>query len=98
METRQRSLSVGSEACWNSRHLQKPTLQQTHWNAADQYLNSSDMLEGVQLRNPLPSEKVPMAQKRSSAECWKSALNRNDLISIIRESMEKNRLCFQLNG
>uniref|UniRef100_A0A6P4FNF1 Protein naked cuticle-like n=1 Tax=Drosophila rhopaloa TaxID=1041015 RepID=A0A6P4FNF1_DRORH len=37
-------------------------------------------------------------QQRKSAECWKSALNRNDLISIIRESMEKNRLCFQLNG
>lgn len=31
-------------------------------------------------------------------DCKKSALNRNDLMSIIRESMEKNRLCFQLNG
>lgn len=31
-------------------------------------------------------------------ECKKSGLNRNDLMSIIRESMEKNRLCFQING
>lgn len=31
-------------------------------------------------------------------ESKKNGLNRNDLMSIIRESMEKNRLCFQLNG
>ncbi|TMW51556.1 hypothetical protein DOY81_003343 [Sarcophaga bullata] len=66
--------------------------------------NGSDMADGVQLRNPLKNTKSMMASssssahKRNSAECWKTALNRNDLISIIRESMEKNRLCFQLNG
>ncbi|XP_037720674.1 protein naked cuticle isoform X1 [Drosophila subpulchrella] len=58
------------------------------------------MLDGVQLRQPRPQSLAhqPSQQQRKSAECWKSALNRNDLISIIRESMEKNRLCFQLNG
>jgi len=66
------------------------------------------MLDGVQLRQPRPHSLTPQQhqqqnqqqqqQQRKSAECWKSALNRNDLISIIRESMEKNRLCFQLNG
>lgn len=30
-------------------------------------------------------------------ECWKSSLRRHELIEIIRESMEKNRLCFQPN-
>ncbi|XP_046806867.1 protein naked cuticle isoform X2 [Lucilia cuprina] len=117
METRQRSLSVGNETCWKNRHLQKPpansTQQQLLWHAEQQLNNSAggvvagatDMVDGVQLRNPLKSTaggggKVSStsAQKRNSAECWKTALNRNDLISIIRESMEKNRLCFQLNG
>ncbi|EDX11026.1 protein naked cuticle isoform X1 [Drosophila simulans] len=64
------------------------------------------MLDGVQLRQPRPQSLTPQQhqqqnqqqQQRKSTECWKSALNRNDLISIIRESMEKNRLCFQLNG
>ncbi|KAH8364695.1 hypothetical protein KR084_010232, partial [Drosophila pseudotakahashii] len=58
------------------------------------------MLDGVQLRQPRPQSLAHQQnqQQRKSAECWKSALNRNDLISIIRESMEKNRLCFQLNG
>ncbi|KAH8370422.1 hypothetical protein KR093_003407, partial [Drosophila rubida] len=59
------------------------------------------LLDGVQLRQPRPQSLQAPAQaqqQRKSAECWKSALNRNDLISIIRESMEKNRLCFQLNG
>ncbi|KAH8296349.1 hypothetical protein KR054_004921, partial [Drosophila jambulina] len=64
------------------------------------------MLDGVQLRQPRPQslnhhhqqQQHQQQQQRKSAECWKSALNRNDLISIIRESMEKNRLCFQLNG
>ncbi|XP_017041484.2 LOW QUALITY PROTEIN: protein naked cuticle [Drosophila ficusphila] len=58
------------------------------------------MLDGVQLRQPRPQSLSQQnhQQQRKSAECWKSALNRNDLISIIRESMEKNRLCFQLNG
>ncbi|XP_017127040.2 LOW QUALITY PROTEIN: protein naked cuticle [Drosophila elegans] len=66
------------------------------------------MLDGVQLRQPRPQSLTThqqhqqhqqnQQQQRKSAECWKSALNRNDLISIIRESMEKNRLCFQLNG
>lgn len=30
-------------------------------------------------------------------EVWKNSLRRNELIEIIRESMEKNRLCFQAN-
>ena len=120
METRQRSLSVGNETCWKNRHLQTKHInnaqQQLLWQA-EQHLNNSvvasgggnsnggDMVDGVQLRNPLKNTKSMMASsasstahKRNSAECWKTALNRNDLISIIRESMEKNRLCFQLNG
>lgn len=95
-QTRQRSLSVGNEeACWNNRHLQKHQ-HQLHW-VADQQLNNTDVLDDVQLRNTFQSENTPISEKRNS-ECWKTALNRNDLISIIRESMEKNRLCFQLNG
>lgn len=35
--------------------------------------------------------------KERNAECLNN-LRRNDLIDIIRESMEKNRLCFQSNG
>ncbi|XP_075159984.1 NKD inhibitor of WNT signaling pathway naked cuticle [Haematobia irritans] len=93
-QTRQRSLSVGNETCWSNRHLQKPMQQQPC--VADQCMNNSDVLDGVQLRNQ--QKNTPNIQKRNSSECWKSALNRNDLISIIRESMEKNRLCFQLNG
>lgn len=30
--------------------------------------------------------------------CSNNGLKRNELIDIIRESMEKNRLCFQQNG
>uniref|UniRef100_A0A1I8NX69 Protein naked cuticle homolog n=1 Tax=Stomoxys calcitrans TaxID=35570 RepID=A0A1I8NX69_STOCA len=99
MQTRQRSLSVGNETCWNNRHLQKAANQnhQLPWMAAQQ-LHTTDVLDGVQLRNPFQPMDVNVSQKRNSAECWKTALNRNDLISIIRESMEKNRLCFQLNG
>lgn len=104
---------MGNETCWKNRHLQKQQTaqQQLLWHA-EQQLNqsanggSSVIMDGVQLRNPLKAgagisgvkSSSSSAQKRNSAECWKSALNRNDLISIIRESMEKNRLCFQLNG
>ncbi|XP_005177232.2 protein naked cuticle [Musca domestica] len=96
-QIRQRSLSVGNETCWNNRHLQKSQNQnQLAW--VDQQLNNTDILDGVQLRNAFQAENTSVSQTRSSAECWKTPLNRNDLISIIRESMEKNRLCFQLNG
>lgn len=30
-------------------------------------------------------------------DCWKSSIRRHELIEIIRDSMEKNRLCFQSN-
>ncbi|XP_073840843.1 NKD inhibitor of WNT signaling pathway naked cuticle [Musca autumnalis] len=96
-QIRQRSLSVGNEACWNNRHLQKTQNQhQLAW--VNQQLNNTDVLDGVQMRNTFQTENTSVSQIRSSAECWKTPLNRNDLISIIRESMEKNRLCFQLNG
>ncbi|KAM7354880.1 NKD inhibitor of WNT signaling pathway naked cuticle [Cochliomyia hominivorax] len=110
LETRQRSLSVGNETCWKNRHLQKQqnAQQQLLWQAEQQLNQSANVgagsviMDGVQLRNPLKNgalkSSTSAAQKRNSAECWKTALNRNDLISIIRESMEKNRLCFQLNG
>lgn len=32
-----------------------------------------------------------------TGQCWKSSLRRHELIEIIRDSMEKNRLCFQSN-
>lgn len=35
---------------------------------------------------------------KSDEECWRSSLRRRELIEIIRESMEKNRLCFQTNN
>ncbi|XP_061396252.1 protein naked cuticle [Musca vetustissima] len=96
-QIRQRSLSVGNETCWNRRHLQKSqNPNQLAW--VDQQLNNTDLLDSVQLHNTFQAENTSVSQMRSSAECWKTPLNRNDLISIIRESMEKNRLCFQLNG
>lgn len=36
-------------------------------------------------------------KENQEAPCWKSPLRRHELIEIIRESMEKNRLCFQPN-
>ncbi|XP_043071726.1 protein naked cuticle-like, partial [Drosophila grimshawi] len=110
LETRQRSLSVGNDSTWQNRHLQQQQQQQQpqqvqqpqQQQLAQKSVSSSPplgdvMLDGVQLRQPRPQSLLGQ-QQRKSAECWKSALNRNDLISIIRESMEKNRLCFQLNG
>jgi hypothetical protein len=35
--------------------------------------------------------------QQTQDERWKSSLRRHELIQIIRESMEKNRLCFQAN-
>lgn len=81
METRQRSLSVGNETCWKNRHLQKqPTQQQLLWHTEQQLHHSgADIVDGVQLRNPLKGSKSSTgAHKRNSAECWKTALNRND--------------------
>ncbi|XP_011186391.1 protein naked cuticle [Zeugodacus cucurbitae] len=105
-ETRQRSLSVGSEACWYNRHMQQQQqnkLEQSQQQQQQQQLG--DVVDGVQLRNPqknstsaTAASSVLAQRQRNSAECWKTALNRNDLMSIIRESMEKNRLCFQMSG
>lgn len=36
-------------------------------------------------------------KENQETPCWKSPLRRHELIEIIRESMEKNRLCFQAN-
>lgn len=38
-----------------------------------------------------------MENRNEDQQCWKSPLKRHELIEIIRESMEKNRLCFQPN-
>lgn len=38
-----------------------------------------------------------MDNRNEEQQCWKSPLKRHELIEIIRESMEKNRLCFQTN-
>lgn len=35
---------------------------------------------------------------KSDEECWHSSLRRRELIEIVRESMERNRLCFQANN
>ncbi|SPP76546.1 protein naked cuticle isoform X1 [Drosophila guanche] len=105
METRQRSLSVGND--WQHRHLpqsQQPQAANKSASVSPPPASGGElMLDGVQLRQPRHHQSQTQShhqqqQQRKSAECWKSALNRNDLISIIRESMEKNRLCFQLNG
>ncbi|XP_011199495.2 protein naked cuticle [Bactrocera dorsalis] len=101
-ETRQRSLSVGNEACWYNRHIQQQQ-QQSKLEQSQQQQQLSDVVDGVQLRNPQKNTAATassaLAQRqRNSTECWKTALNRNDLMSIIRESMEKNRLCFQMSG
>ncbi|XP_039965217.1 protein naked cuticle [Bactrocera tryoni] len=106
-ETRQRSLSVGSEACWYNRHIQQQQQQsKLEQSQQQQQQQLGDVVDGVQLRNPQKNATTAGAaassalaqRQRNSAECWKTALNRNDLMSIIRESMEKNRLCFQMSG
>ncbi|XP_055683200.1 protein naked cuticle [Lutzomyia longipalpis] len=43
------------------------------------------------------NENCLINREKSEEECWKSSLRRRELIEIIRESMEKNRLCFQGN-
>uniref|UniRef100_A0A1A9WA89 Protein naked cuticle homolog n=1 Tax=Glossina brevipalpis TaxID=37001 RepID=A0A1A9WA89_9MUSC len=96
---RPRSLSVGNETWVKDQHLQKQSHQRMEL-CPEQSLNSTDTVESVQRRN---TQKSPIgtfngSPKHNSADCWKTTFNRNDLISIIRESMEKNRLCFQLNG
>uniref|UniRef100_A0A336MPD1 CSON014851 protein n=1 Tax=Culicoides sonorensis TaxID=179676 RepID=A0A336MPD1_CULSO len=41
--------------------------------------------------------KMENGRNEEQQQCWKSPLKRHELIEIIRESMEKNRLCFQPN-
>uniref|UniRef100_A0A1A9ZUB2 Protein naked cuticle homolog n=1 Tax=Glossina pallidipes TaxID=7398 RepID=A0A1A9ZUB2_GLOPL len=96
---RPRSLSVGNETLVKDQHLQKKSHQRMEL-CPERSLNGADAVDSVQRRNPQksPVETLNGSSKRNSAECWKTTFNRNDLISIIRESMEKNRLCFQLNG
>lgn len=106
-EIRQRSLSVGSEACWYNRHMQQQHPSKLE-QSQQQQQQLGDVVDGVQLRNPQKNTATAVSadtassvlaqRQRNSAECWKTALNRNDLMSIIRESMEKNRLCFQMSG
>ncbi|GAB0095944.1 Protein naked cuticle [Sergentomyia squamirostris] len=43
------------------------------------------------------NENCLINREKSEEECWKSSMQRRELIEIIRESMEKNRLCFQGN-
>lgn len=57
--------------------------------------NSSDHRNGHSERNGEGSSGT--SGKEPTDECLNN-LRRNDLIDIIRESMEKNRLCFQSNG
>lgn len=40
---------------------------------------------------------ISWKENQDQTPCWKSPLRRHELIEIIRESMEKNRLCFQAN-
>ncbi|XP_067643471.1 protein naked cuticle isoform X2 [Eurosta solidaginis] len=104
IETRQRSLSVGNEACWYNSHVQQQQQQQKQGKLEQTQQQLGDVVDGVQLRNPHKNPTnnttaaIWMQRQRNSAECWNTALNRNELMSIIRESMEKNRLCFQMSG
>lgn len=60
--------------------------------------NGKDDNNGRPLNRLANSEATYPTTQFKLTESKKCGLNRNDLMSIIRESMEKNRLCFQLNG
>ncbi|KAL5283117.1 NKD1 family protein [Megaselia abdita] len=82
-ESRQRSLSVGNEAAWKSKQKHKcPINCRNTKNTQYGIGGSAGDLENTQ----------------HTSSCNNNGLKRNELIDIIRESMEKNRLCFQTNG
>lgn len=86
---RARSLSVGNEQRWKtSRTTSMGPILGTGLNGGVELFDQEDQLNGLENLSGLKSDE----------ECWRSSLRRRELIEIIRESMEKNRLCFQTNN
>lgn len=93
VESRQRSLSVGNESSWKMRgvHISKNIAATSASTASTTNATGAPtVVDEVDGHNPGGSS--------PNNECWNNALKRNDLIDIIRASMEKNRLCFQGSG
>lgn len=83
-------MSVGNDAAWklNPRNRCRINCRNVNTNNTQYDINvckiggSAGDLENTQ----------------HTSSCKNNGLKRNELIDIIRESMEKNRLCFQTNG
>ncbi|XP_055381641.1 protein naked cuticle [Condylostylus longicornis] len=83
-EMRRRSLSVGNECNWRKRQDLKPSRLTSGINGTN-FDNGNNIGQDV-------------VDGDCRVEFRNNGLKRNELIDIIRESMEKNRLCFQSSG
>lgn len=108
---RARSLSVGHEHKWKVQHQHQltttPTGQAglvlgTGMNSGVELFDAEDQLNGLENLSQVGGGGGRVTGGggggKSDEECWRSSLRRRELIEIIRESMEKNRLCFQTNN
>lgn len=100
---RARSLSVGNEQRWR-RHPNEtgtPVLRAGANRGVDIF-DQEDPLNGLEnisnVGGAVKCNGGGIIGGKSDEECWRSSLRRRELIEIIRESMEKNRLCFQTNN
>lgn len=95
---RARSLSVGNEQRWKRTSPAAAAVPATAamlgtgMNGGVALFDEEDQLNGLDNLSQIG------VGGKSDEECWRSSLRRRELIEIIRESMEKNRLCFQTNN
>lgn len=99
---RTRSLSVGNEQRWrrpNAEHVPPMAGPVVANGGARDLFDQEDPLNGLEnLSNVGGVCNAGVVGGKSDEECWRSSVRRRELIEIIRESMEKNRLCFQTNN
>lgn len=104
---RARSLSVGNEQRFKrtspatAANHNGNMLMGTGLNSGVELFDQEDQLNGLDNLSQMGGNAggvVVNGGGKSDEECWRSSLRRRELIEIIRESMEKNRLCFQTNN
>ena len=104
---RARSLSVGNEQRYKRPQTMPAPVTTSHMletgvNSGVELFDEEDQLNGLDNLSQVGGGGgvvgVVGATGKSDEECWRSSLRRRELIEIIRESMEKNRLCFQTNN
>lgn len=87
---------MGNEQCWKRTPAAAVTTASpalgTGVNSGVELFDEEDQLNGLENLSQIGGG------GKSDEECWRSSLRRRELIEIIRESMEKNRLCFQTNN